>query len=505
MCTATIYSLNMYRHVWVVVLGDFGRSPRMQYHTLSLSQQGFSVSVIAMPGSQPIQPLRNNPQVSIHHISELPGWAARLPTLVGLLAKALWQLLLLLWLMLVQLPRPQAILMQNPPAIPSMLVCWLAAKRHGAQWIIDWHNFAYTIMQLKYARHAWLINLAKAYEKLLGRQAQAGFCVTSAMQHFLNKEFGVKATVLYDRPPEMFHACSVEETHRLMGRLQQQLTTQGIGQCLQHQLADAAAAHSGQQGTLLTCRPAAGGSNSKQQLQAAMRPGRPALVVSSTSWTPDENFGILLAAAQQYDTTAAGRDASSSSSSSSSSYPDVVFVITGRGPDREAYLAKIRQLKLSKVAFCSLWLEPEDYPLMLGAADLGVCLHTSSSGLDLPMKVVDMFGAGLPVCAVDYQCIGELVADGHTGLLFSSAEQLAQQLLDLLKGFDGATGSGSNGQLTKLRAGVSKEQAGWRWQDNWDKGAAPLFAAAVAAAGGDAGDSNSSGSKAGKLKQKKLA
>ena len=78
---------------------------------------------------------------------------------------------------------------------------------------------------------------------------------------------------------------------------------------------------------------------------------------------------------------------------------------------------------MNKISVVCPWLEDlQDYHTMLRCVDIGICLHTSSSGLDLPMKVVDMYGAGLPCCAYEYEAIGELVEDGITGLLFRDSE-----------------------------------------------------------------------------------
>lgn len=453
----------MARICWVVVLGDFGRSPRMQYHTWSLAEAGYDVHVLASPGSAPIQPVLDACNVHLHYLAPPPPWVARLPGLLSLAAKGALQALAMLWAVLMSLPRPGAILMQNPPAIPVMLVLWVAALRHRAALVIDWHNLTYSVLALKHGHRRWLISVAKAYEKALGRRGAAHFCVTKAMKEFLASDFGIDATVLYDRPPDAFRPLPLEEKHETLVRLAPQLRAAAIG--ASRVLGRAATTGAGAEAAAAAAdaetpftQPLPGGG-------AADAPDRPALVVSSTSWTPDEDFGILLEAAQQYDAAAAD----------DGGLPDALFVITGRGAQREEYLAKISRLTLRRCAFASMWLEPGDYPLLLGCADLGVCLHTSSSGLDLPMKVVDMFGAGLPVCAVRFDCIRELVEDGRTGLLFDGPQQLAEQLQQLLRGFDG---SGGGGQLAAMRSEVKKVHDGWRWRSNWQEVAAPVIAAA---------------------------
>lgn len=131
-----------------------------------------------------------------------------------------------------------------------------------------------------------------------------------------------------------------------------------------------------------------------------LRPDRPAILVSSTSWTPDEDFSILLEALDIYEARA--RELASQGETS---LPKLLAIVTGKGPMKKRYMEEVGKLQESwKWVRCiSLWLEAEDYPVLLGSADLGVSLHSSSSGLDLPMKVVDMFGCGLPVCALNFK------------------------------------------------------------------------------------------------------
>jgi beta-1,4-mannosyltransferase len=186
-----------------------------------------------------------------------------------------------------------------------------------------------------------------------------------------------------------------------------------------------------------------------------------ALVTSPIGWTADEDVGLLLEAARRYDDVAA-RD---------ERCPDLVVVLTGDGPLRGEWLPRLAGVSLRRVRVVSLWLEPRDYPTFLGAADLGLSVHRSTSGVDLPMKIADLLGAGVPVCALDYgPCLREMLADGETGRLFRSAGELADRLVELLRGHPDETGS-----LAYLRAGTVRSGRE-RWHDGWMRVARPLFA-----------------------------
>eukprot|EP00268_Persea_americana_P037568 TRINITY_DN37229_c0_g1_i1.p1 TRINITY_DN37229_c0_g1~~TRINITY_DN37229_c0_g1_i1.p1 ORF type:complete len:483 (+),score=97.89 TRINITY_DN37229_c0_g1_i1:134-1582(+) len=465
----------------VVVLGDIGRSPRMQYHALSLARQAFlEVDIVAYGGTDPHSVVLENPSIHIHKMSPivLPG----LPKMLRLLVlpfKALVQFLLLLWFLCVRIPPPDVFIVQNPPSIPTLVAVKFASWLRRSSFIIDWHNFGYTLLGLSLGRSNILVKTYYWFEKHYGKKANGSFCVTKAMQHELAQNWGIKATVLYDQPPEFFHPASLEERHELFCRLGEVLScSREIRDCVSF-------GNVGRDGSAVSHTEESYDSNtlfsSKIGDEIFLKPNRPALVVSSTSWTADEDFSMLLGAAVMYDRRVAAALNEDDSvpqetlwmdiyNGKQYPYPRLLFIITGKGPEREKYEEKIKKLNLKRVAFRTMWLSAEDYPLLLGSADLGVCLHTSSSGLDLPMKVVDMFGCGLPVCAVSFSCIEELVKVDINGLLFSSSSELADELLMLFKGFPDECDT-----LKSLRNGALATGYTKRWATEWEQHALPLI------------------------------
>ncbi|CCW61262.1 unnamed protein product [Phytomonas sp. EM1] len=94
-------------------------------------------------------------------------------------------------------------------------------------------------------------------------------------------------------------------------------------------------------------------------------------------------------------------------------FSQIWVLITGKGPARGRFEEAVRAARLSKhITVSTLYFQSyKHYSIALGAADVGLCLHFSSSGLDLPMKGVDMLGCGLPVVALAYPAIGELMGE----------------------------------------------------------------------------------------------
>ena len=85
------------------------------------------------------------------------------------------------------------------------------------------------------------------------------------------------------------------------------------------------------------------------------------------------------------------------------------------------------------------------------------------------MKVVDMFGAGLPVCATSFECLDELVQDHVNGRIFATTEELGEQLKELVGKFP------ENAELLETyRKGVEEFQKK-RWEDNWRENAKPVL------------------------------
>lgn len=342
--------------VCVVVMGDVGRSPRMQYHALSLARRGYAVTLVGYTGEECCDDVSTHGNIRQARFDK----PARLKFVV-LFWRLLWTLLRC---------RPDLILAQTPP-FQTLFVAWLCRSILVA----DWHNLGFTLTNSRL--HRFLEGTVAA------RCPKAHLCVTAVMSTWLSENFGINARVAPDRPASYFALA---------------------------------------------------------ERKSRARP----LLVSSTSWTPDEDFGVLLDALEMCKS-------------------EFDVVVTGKGQMRQDF-----EKRMPKNCKCA-WLSSNEYAELLASADLGISLHSSTSKLDLPMKILDFFGAGLPVLSFDYPAISELVTHGHNGLLFTDARSLASSI-------DLALSPVYGDRASKLRKNVATPQS---WEEMWESRVRPVIEEAL--------------------------
>jgi beta-1,4-mannosyltransferase len=403
--------------VAVVVLGDLGRSPRMLYHAQALAAHGVAVDLVGFAESTLPDVIRRDPRIAIHAVGTSPGSSPPASARTVYLIAAVWRGIgllagltrLLLW----GLTRPDVILVQNPPGVPVLLVAWAAARVRSARFWIDWHNLTSSMLSLRLGAGHALVGFVAWYEGVVGRRADGHLFVSAAMAEALAARWRISGLIFRDRPAEQFRPLDAAERERTR---QSVFTRLGL--------------------------PAG---------------AAPVFAISPTSWTADEDFDLLIEAVAVCEALADDQQRPGRP------FPTLLILITGRGPLRKRFEERVAGRPGSQVHLCTMWLDPGEYPRVLAAADLGLCLHRSASGLDLPMKVADMFGVGLPVCAFDYgPCLQELVRHRDNGLLVTTAPALGRQLYEFV------SLPADDRALATLRLGAARAGSD-RWQEAWHR------------------------------------
>lgn len=404
----------------VIVIGDLGRSPRMQYHAASLAAAGSDVDLIGLEGAAVMPLVASNSRIRVHRLPDRAftgrskGGVRRF--VYSSLARGIGQGARL-FATLMRIPKPDAILVQNPPAFPTLFVAWLASRLRAARFVIDWHNLSHTIAAVKLGeRHRAVKALARS-ERRWGRRATAHITVSKALADWLAREYKVKATVVYDRPGDAFTRTAAADARALWEKIAK---------------------------------------------DAQLGAERPPIVVCPTSWSPDEDFDLLLEALERAERhLARAGDVTA---------PQLAVFLTGRGPLRATFEARAARRNFKAIAVKTIWLEPDDYPKLIGLADLGLCLHQSSSGLDLPMKLADLRGCGVPAAVYDYApVLGEAMTAGQEGVTFRDPGELANVLIGVAN-----RASVPDSPLSKSREWLAAN-APERWDAQWQSAARPVL------------------------------
>ena len=154
-----------------------------------------------------------------------------------------------------RIPKPDVILVQNPPAFPTLFIAWLASRLRGARFVIDWHNLSHTIAAVQLGERHRAVKAIARSERRWAKRADAHLAVSQALADWLAREYKVKAAVVYDRPGDAFTRPSAGRREGVVG--------------------------------------------ADSQATRSSASSRPPIVVCPTSWTPDEDFDLLLEALER--------------------------------------------------------------------------------------------------------------------------------------------------------------------------------------------------------------
>jgi len=395
----------------IIVMGDLGRSPRMLNHARALRARGWAVTLAGYGKNPPPPDLAEDPGVRVAALD------ARGEETGGVL-----------WRLAAEVRRERwtAVLVQNPPGFPVLFVLWLASRR-GERRVLDWHNLGSSLLALRPSPRRFAAKVYGWCERWSARIADDHWAVSAALAQKLP---GIRAVVVHDRPSRIFRASAAAQKLSAISDTGAEPAAERLAwwhRVLPH-----------------TAPPAAA-----------------CWLVAPSSWGPDEDVGAMLRVA----------GALRKKSGDWGDAPRVAIIATGQGPLQPEFARAAASFAEGPVTLHTAWVPAAEYPALLAHADAGLCLHRSSSGLDLPMKLADFRGAGRKALVLDYgPVLAEVFRPESDGWTFRDDAALAAGLQRVA--------------LMTQAERTAHPRADDTWEAEWDRELGDWAAALEAEAGG---------------------
>jgi beta-1,4-mannosyltransferase len=324
----------------------------VQYQAASLSKLDNvdRVTLVGYEGEKCIDPVIASTKITVQRFSVPAFESFRRISLLHAILRGLAMVYALFATLWAVLPY-DVILIQNPPCLPALFVAYLFSICFRNKIVIDWHNLGFKMFEEKLGPKHVLVRLSKWLERRICQVAVAHVCVSQAMSVWLLENFVIKATVFYYTPANIYNRTrpDILTLHRLFVNLG--FTDTSLFPFINLKKGGSAELPTDEIDTIQTEQH--GSTGNFEWRQDDFCP----LIISSTSWTPDEDFNLFLEALLLLNNKieeVARKNAKCTDR--------VLVAITGKGPMKEQFLETIRQLeeqeKLTRVCIRTVWLEP---------------------------------------------------------------------------------------------------------------------------------------------------